>query len=499
MAGIEIRILCGLHLGARIDLTPGTWVLGSDESCDLILSDSGLAARHCAFDVLENGTVRVTPLDAPLFSASGDEVPAGDIPAGNLYRLADVFFAWGAQDAPAVFWESVTLAVQQLSQPAKAAPPSDDQEIAAPAAQTDNPLEEQQTPSASPEGVGQDEKPAEAPQSKGTVGRKTLIAAAVVGALLCGGFWVISSPSFVPKDDEGWVQLTENASRVERARYFFARFFKDETQSASSDILMQAIAAGFSDLAVKRLDNGAYVVTGAVADDEARGRLVTLARRMRVPVILDVTVDSDYTRAVENAFNTLDFWPAVQLAKKDEGEELLICSYMRDSVVEEKAFSDARVSVSFIAEKDASRPMTVRRRIVHRTDVERALREAFSQAGLTGIRVEYLPGRVKFTTTLTPETRPVLDAAMKQAEAQCGVPLRMEVVNLAASGPTSLQASLKSPSKAQAHVDPLKPTFRVASVSRGAIKFVTLSTGEKFLPEAVCPADLHWNPSVTIA
>lgn len=477
MAGIEIRILSGLHLGARIDLTPGTWVLGSDESCDLILSDSGLAARHCAFEVRENGTVAVTPLDATLLSAAGEEVASGDIPAGNIYRLAGVLFAWGAQDAPDAFWESVSLAVQQLSQPAKVAQQSEAEENEFPAPEANAEAPHTPLEDAALQPVADGQEPKASPQ--GGPGRKALVAAAVVGALLFAGFWVISSPSFVAEDDEGWVHLTENAGRMERAKHFFARFFKDEAQSASSDILMQAIAEGFSDLAVKRLENGAYVVTGSVADDEARGRLVALARKMRVPVILDVTVDSDYTRAVQTAFNTLDFWPTVQLTKKDEGQELLVAAYMLDSVVEEKAFSDAEVSVPFIAEKNLSRPMSVKRKIVHRPEVSRALAEAFGKAGLTGVRVDYLPGRLKFTTTLTAQTRPVLDAALRQAEATCGVALRMEVVNLADSNPGKMQATLKAAPVAQANVDPMKPTFRVASVSRGAIKFVTLSTGEK--------------------
>ena len=42
-----------------------------------------------------------------------------------------------------------------------------------------------------------------------------------------------------------------------------------------------------------------------------------------------------------------------------------------------------------------------------------------------------------------------------------------------------MQATPKAAHVDQANVDPMKPTFRVASVSRGAIKFVTLSTGEK--------------------
>ena len=47
--GLTLYVCSGLHLGARLDLGTGSWVLGSDDSCDIILS--GLAARHAVVSV----------------------------------------------------------------------------------------------------------------------------------------------------------------------------------------------------------------------------------------------------------------------------------------------------------------------------------------------------------------------------------------------------------------------------------------------------------------
>ena len=46
MSAAALRILSGVHLGAEIVLEEGTWAVGRDDSCDIILSDAALAPRH---------------------------------------------------------------------------------------------------------------------------------------------------------------------------------------------------------------------------------------------------------------------------------------------------------------------------------------------------------------------------------------------------------------------------------------------------------------------
>lgn len=47
----ELRIYNGLHAGARTCLLPGTYVLGSNSHCDIILRDKGIADRHAELRV----------------------------------------------------------------------------------------------------------------------------------------------------------------------------------------------------------------------------------------------------------------------------------------------------------------------------------------------------------------------------------------------------------------------------------------------------------------
>ena len=44
-----LHVCSGSHLGARLELEAGSWVLGADDSCDLILD--GLAPRHACLEI----------------------------------------------------------------------------------------------------------------------------------------------------------------------------------------------------------------------------------------------------------------------------------------------------------------------------------------------------------------------------------------------------------------------------------------------------------------
>ena len=64
MSSAALRILSGVHLGAEIVLEEGTWAVGRDDSCDIILSDAALAPRHCALTIGADGTVTASSVIA---------------------------------------------------------------------------------------------------------------------------------------------------------------------------------------------------------------------------------------------------------------------------------------------------------------------------------------------------------------------------------------------------------------------------------------------------
>ena len=58
-----MKILAGVHAGAEVTLVEEQAVLGSDDDCDFVLEDDGLAGRHLSLLAARSG-VQVTVLDA---------------------------------------------------------------------------------------------------------------------------------------------------------------------------------------------------------------------------------------------------------------------------------------------------------------------------------------------------------------------------------------------------------------------------------------------------
>ena len=74
---IQLKVFSGPHLGAEIPLNPGTFIIGSNASCDIILQDSAIAPRHLQIIVpaINGEGIQIKTLDAPVVM---------DIPGGEL-------------------------------------------------------------------------------------------------------------------------------------------------------------------------------------------------------------------------------------------------------------------------------------------------------------------------------------------------------------------------------------------------------------------------------
>ncbi|MDR3073989.1 MAG: FHA domain-containing protein, partial [Deltaproteobacteria bacterium] len=94
MTEIVLTILTGVHAGAEIRLPPGEYALGRAEDCDLILTDSSIAPRHCALLVPEKGGMSVRPLEGEL---TLDGTPCSalfTLPAAKPLLAGLVCLAW---------------------------------------------------------------------------------------------------------------------------------------------------------------------------------------------------------------------------------------------------------------------------------------------------------------------------------------------------------------------------------------------------------------------
>ena len=76
-AKILLKIISGPHLGAEIPLTSGSTVLGSSNSCDIILQDSTVAERHLRISLSKNQKrgepLLIKTIDAPVIVITSGE------------------------------------------------------------------------------------------------------------------------------------------------------------------------------------------------------------------------------------------------------------------------------------------------------------------------------------------------------------------------------------------------------------------------------------------
>ena len=72
-----LKIFSGPHVGAEVLLENGTYTIGRDEACDIILGDQTVAPKHLQLSIRESA-IRISPLEAG-FSLDGKE--CGEAPA----------------------------------------------------------------------------------------------------------------------------------------------------------------------------------------------------------------------------------------------------------------------------------------------------------------------------------------------------------------------------------------------------------------------------------
>jgi type III secretion system YscD/HrpQ family protein len=73
---VLIKILSGLHAGAEMEIAPGDWLVGRDESCDVLLMDESIAPRHVLLRVEADGSCAAWPQNGQVMleNADGSEV-----------------------------------------------------------------------------------------------------------------------------------------------------------------------------------------------------------------------------------------------------------------------------------------------------------------------------------------------------------------------------------------------------------------------------------------
>lgn len=101
MPEFYLKILSGNHIGAEIPLEPGRYSVGTDENCDLVLTDASLHDIELIIEISSEGALKVqtsTP-DTPLYL---NGIPSGSGVQSNHFDVltsSGLFFALGPSDA----------------------------------------------------------------------------------------------------------------------------------------------------------------------------------------------------------------------------------------------------------------------------------------------------------------------------------------------------------------------------------------------------------------
>ena len=460
MKSVTLRIFSGVHLGAEIELTEGVHVIGTDDACDIILSDSSLAARHAALRISSDGSnVQVTaePLDGS-FMLSGDVIKNEQaVPQGQPFQFGLVMLAWlETPSAAASAWQEVEERIfreknrqngdgREETATASASPAAD-------ANKTDTPAPPQPEELTLSEEKESDKAPAR--RSSGKVVRRL---GGIVVILLVGALSLT------------WRTGEDGVSPEQQVRALL-----DE--------------AGYQKLAVTGTANG-VTVSGRIASDRERGRLLRLAQFLQFPVYLDVTVRSDAADAVRASFNSLGLFPEVTELPPSDHPGLLVKGYIKNGILEEQALTETLRNVPDLrpSEQTGKAKLTLFRDIRHEADIQMLLSAALAEKGIDAVKTDYLPGRIVLHGAFTPQTKAALEEATALVRERLGVPVPFDIVNdaevLTQAKSDNIyarqeKARAEQPAKT-ASVPDAPASFRVTSVSLGAMKFITLDGGER--------------------
>ena len=453
---IRLRVFSGSHLGAEIILPPGEHLIGSDDSCDIILSEGLVSPRHALVRIIPGlddppqAQVDIRPVDDSVL-IDQNPVATDGTPwsPGSPCLLGSTMLAWLPAKETAEAWQEL---IARLSNPTDsteraAAPPSAADTPAADAGPDQMPAKLANANSV--------DSPATPPQPGFRAAGKILRALVV---LLCLGSLAVS--------------------------YEFSTRPAGVLQQELIEILKEN---GFASLLVQR--NGDVLeVRGEVADDHERARLLQLAQSLQSPVQLDVHVRADRIEAIAFTFNSLGLFP--EIIKAAEGNGYRVRGYMRSKQVEESAFAAALEDFP-----TGARPLLTRD-IIYADAVDGALRPLLARADMDFVSADYRPGLVIFSGTFSESQRNVLEAVMTEAQQTLGVPVPFRIVATPqvslTRAVTPANTTLAMPQVAEGpttkeSTETSTEELQVTGVTLSPMRFISLHTGERIFEGGLLP------------
>ena len=458
---ISFRILTGPHMGAELVLPAGALLIGSDDSCDVILQDSSVAPRHVRLDIAAEGpSVRVTPLDKTVL-AGGEPVPAegAELPPATPCQLGLSCLAWISPDEDPEAWTRVLAEVQAGRN--AASPERADASSLSAAAQDDA---------------------RDAGSNAGQEADEAIMLPAALDANAVG-----ATAASRPPGDRLRRTLTLLVALLCLCGLVFSYAGRSPDPEKRAEQVQELVASsGFGGLRAVPMGQGVAVL-GVVGSDAERATLLNLARNVHYPVYLDLVVRGDRVEALRAAFHSRGFFPRVD----EEDGRLRAALYVKDGLAEEWAFSSVRDDVPGL--RDQAAWDALERVVRHAADVEPVLRRALKEAGLEFVGIRFLNGQVELAGEFDSDQQRRLSETLDAVSAELGVPVTFSVVPSfaradAARGRTSFvpEQEPRPVAAPESAADPLGGT-QVTGVTLSPMKFISLSNGQRIFEGGLLP------------
>lgn len=441
-----LKILSGPHLGAEMLLAPGTYLIGSDPECDIILRDQTVAPRHARLTVLQEG-LAVSPAEDAAY-LDGEKLESQETPLDlhQIVTLGTTHFGIGVEGEPYPL-SPLPVIMPEGPSVSEGGDGSEPDRRADP----DGPEDPGAAPAEYPEEPDR--------ESSGGTGR--LAAAAVLILLLAGvGLFFGFSEAFTSGPEK---KLTKT-DRIEEIHRLCEKH----------DIRGVKVVEGFE---------GALMIQGYLDTAAQKQTLFQAVKALPFRVLLKVRV---IERIIDAARETLDAYGLPLEAAWETGGTLVLKGYMGDKTRLRKPMARLREEIPSLE------------RIEDRVTAYESLIPALFQI-LEAHRVkgdaEFLvyPDHILFQGDLNPESM----ENWKQAKADIlkrygtGFALRENLQSTEAkpaSGPNpaprmkTAEASLPKSDHDQSN--PL-PGLQIRGVTLGPVSYVTTSSGIKYFPGGV--------------
>ena len=532
---ISLRIFSGAHIGAEIDLPECIYVFGSDDSCDIILHDQNLKARHIQLkieriaslstntdstlqeniesdineqDGNEQAVIDVHSIKVQIQNLDGTISLYGEIlenesflEARTPYYMGQTCFAWTQYGAFDYSWNTVSENIQKsvahIGTKSDAFNENFDKN-----AESVETINSQDTENSHQDSNRSDDLDIDAKEVASEIAND-------VGE----NTYILPYMNKAKWEKAKQIIFYQNKKWWRYALYFTALLLvlslsvtvkQSYTLIPSNLILLEKSLGeqGFSHLTIFEDESG-ITLSGILKDDTERAKIVRLAQNMHFPVYLDIKIQDDLLESLEAAYNGQGFYPEITILTEEN--QIRISGYVKDKLV--LHVIDTYVQNNIPALKN----QTIQYIVYYADELQELLAPRINAANLDFFNIQYLLGTLGITVDFTEENKKIFDEIMNTISLELKIPIIVDATSVMGKQLQRLQAAEDAQESKQnmrnqatstereifdelagmnnngkdgaegfmsQQQNPAMP-FEVSSVTLDPIKYVILSTGER--------------------